>query len=249
MHPHAAVASGARRPARRRATLLPGAVLAVVTGLLTACAGQAQPLASTPDAGSAATGGGLTGTEIGDVIPRPALALTDTQGQAFDLQHRPPGELTAVFFGYTNCPDVCPTTMADLAAARRQLSAADRGHLNVVFITEDPRTDTPQVLRRWLDRFDTSFTGLLGGDGRTAQVLDALKAPQTAIATPTPQPHDQGSEATEGDAGQHSHATASGDTVEHTGSVYAFTGDRVVVYTGGTTSAQYATDFRTLLRR
>ncbi len=226
-----------RRRRRRRTSLMSAAVLAAATALLVACASPAQPIASTADAG-----GSLHGTEIGDVIPRPTLVLTDTSGQTFDLQHRPPGELTTLFFGYTNCPDVCPTTMADLAAARRQLNASDRERLNVVFVTEDPENDTPQVLRRWLDGFDPSFTGLTGGNDRTKQALDALKAPQTEIVPPTPHPHDTG----EGGE-QHSHATGSGDSVEHTGSVYAFTGDRVVVYTGGTTPGQYAADFHTLL--
>ncbi len=224
------------RGARRRLT----AGLVLSAGLLSACASSAGPVASVSGGR-----GNLNGTEIGDVIPRPALALPDTDGRMFDLQQRPQGELTALFFGYTNCPDVCPTTMADLAAARRQLSAADRQDLQVAFVTEDPATDTPAVLRGWLDRFDPSFTGLIGGNARTTQVLDALKTSRTEIrsappAAATPHPH---SSADSDD----SHTTGGGRSVEHSGSVYAFTGDRVVVYTGGTTPSQYAADFRALL--
>lgn len=212
------------------------AALAAAAVLLAACATPA----SKPVASTAGASGSLHGTEIGDVIPRPALTLTDTTGQTFDLQHRPPGELTTVFFGYTNCPDVCPATLADLAAARRQLSRADIEHLKVVFVTEDPTTDTLQVLRRWLDRFDPSFTGLIGGNDRSEQALDALKASRTEIVPPTPHPQDTTNPTD-------SHTIAGGDSVEHTGSVYAFTGDRVVVYTGGTTPSEYAADFHELL--
>lgn len=134
--------------------------------------------------------------------------------------------------------------MADLAAARRQLNAADRQHLQVVFITEDPATDTPAVLRGWLDRFAPSFTGLIGGSARTAQALDALKTSRTEIrpapAAATPHPHRSADS-------DDSHTTSDARSVEHSGSVYAFTGDRVVVYNGGTTPSQYAADFRTLL--
>jgi len=219
-----------------RLRLAAGLVLSA--GLLSACASSGGPVASVSGSGS-----DLHGTEIGDVIPRPALALPATDGGVFDLQQRPQKELTALFFGYTNCPDVCPTTMADLAAARRQLNAADRQDLQVVFVTEDPATDTPTVLRSWLDRFDPSFTGLIGGNARTAQVLDALKTSRTEIrpaAAATPPAHSSA-------AGDDSHTTGGGRSVEHSGSVYAFTGDRVVVYTGGTTPSEYAADFRALL--
>lgn len=224
------------RGARRRLT----AILVLSAWLLSACASSAGPVASVSGGR-----GNLNGTEIGDVIPRPVLALPDTDGRMFDLQQRPQGELTALFFGYTNCPDVCPTTMADLAAARRQLNAADRQHLQVVFVTEDPATDTPAVLRGWLDRFDPSFTGLIGGNARTAQVLDALKTSRTEIrpappAAATPHPHGSADSADR-------HTTGGGRSVEHSGSVYAFFRDRVVVYTGGTTPSQYAADFRKLL--
>ncbi len=218
-----------------RLRLAAGLVLSA--GLLSACASGGGPVASVSGGRS-----DLHGTEVGDVIARPALALPATDGRVFDLQQRPQNELTAVFFGYTNCPDVCPTTMADLAAARRQLNAADRQDLQVVFVTEDPATDTATVLRGWLDRFDPSFTGLIGGNARTAQVLDALKTSRTEIRPAAATPHAHSSTASDD-----SHTTGGGRSVEHSGSVYAFTGDRVVVYTGGTTPTEYAADFRALL--
>ena len=181
---------------------------------------------------------GLYGTDVSDVIKRPVLTLRDTAGQQFDLRDRPDSEVTVLFFGYTNCADVCPTTMADLAAARRQLRPADDHRILVAFVTEDPTRDTPEVLRTWLDRFDTSFVGLIGGGTRTRDTLDALKAPRTEVASHAPAGH-TGAQ----------HQNGERHDVEHTGSVYAFVGDRTVVYTGGTTPKEYAADFASLLRR
>ncbi len=137
-----------------------------------------------------------------------------------------------LFFGYTRCRDVCPTTMADLAAAERALDPTRQAHVRVVFVTEAPRNDTAPVLRTWLDHFDPDFIGLTGGNAMSAAALTALKAPATEIARPE-RPDPDGA--------------PGADTVDHTGSVYAFVGDRVVVYTGGTTPREYTADFRELL--
>jgi protein SCO1/2 len=70
--------------------------------------------------------------------------------------------VTLMFFGYTHCPRECPLTMADTAAALRELAPAQRAGIRVVFVTVDPARDTGPVLRRWLDRYDPAFTGLTG---------------------------------------------------------------------------------------
>ena len=193
---------------------LPAKVLAVALGaaLVAGCTGRPVATVSGPAPS-------LHATEVGDVIARPPLVLADTSLRRFDLAHRPAGELTLLFFGYTHCPDVCPTTMADLAAARRRLTAAQRDRVRVVFVTVDPRRDTPAVLRAWLNRFDPTFTGLIGGPS-SESVLTALKAPRTDL-TATP--------------------------VSHAGSVYGFLSDRTLVWTGGDTPSAYAADLRTLL--
>lgn len=187
---------------------------------------------ATPVADTGSAGSGLNGTEVGDVIKRPALSLTDTSGGTYALQQRPKGELSVLYFGYTRCPDLCPTTMADLAAARRILPAADRARLEVVFVTEDPATDTAPVIRRWLDAFDRSFIGLVGGDPKTEAVLTDLKSPTTKILPSPP----------EGVT-----PPSSGATVVHTNTVYAFKDDRVVAYTDRTSPQDYSADFQALL--
>jgi protein SCO1/2 len=91
----------------------------------------------------------------------PATELTDTNGAPFSLAGTGK-RLTLIFFGYTHCPDECPTTMAALASAMLQLDAADRAHVEVVFVTTDPARDTGPVIRKWLDKFDPDFTGVTG---------------------------------------------------------------------------------------
>lgn len=211
-------------PGRRYASR---ALLMACALALTACGGATGGTVTNKLAEvSTATAGGVHGTEIGDVIGRPALRLRDTAGAVFDLRSRPSRELTVMFFGYTRCRDVCPTTMADLAVAARALAAGQREQLRVVFITEDPRHDSAPVVRAWLDRFDPAFIGLIGGNATTAAALAALKAPATEVP-PT---------------------STTRAAVEHSGSVYAFLGNRVFVYTGGTTPREYTADFRELLK-
>jgi protein SCO1/2 len=92
----------------------------------------------------------------------PDVVLTDTQGRQFDLRRATQGKVTLLYFGFTRCPDQCPTTMADVALGVRRLPAALRHDVRVVFVTTDPTRDTPTQLGRWLERFDPSFIGLTG---------------------------------------------------------------------------------------
>ncbi|MDQ3610006.1 MAG: SCO family protein, partial [Actinomycetota bacterium] len=190
---------------------------------------------------------GYVGTLLND-LPRPALRLRTTMGRRFDLQARPATEATVVFFGYTHCPDVCPTTMADLAVAYRQLAPSARRDVTVVFVTEDPRRDIPDLLRRWLDGFDPRFVGLMGGGQRTRTVLQQLYAPVSRI-NPDPSPaiehpagHHHGDQTdgthSEGAGGNGHHDSHGGGGelgddygVDHTGTVYVFgPGGQTVLY-------------------
>jgi protein SCO1/2 len=200
---------------------------AAATLLLAACGGRSSQLAQV-----VADPSGYSGTLLTPAEPRPELTLPDTGLARFDLGRRPAGELTVLFFGYTHCPDVCPTTMADLGAAVRTLRPAVRARVKVVFVTEDPRRDTAPVLRAWLDRFDPSFVGLLGGGSTTSYVLTQLHLPQTVLASVAPV----------SGAGR-----PAGYDVSHSGVVYVFADRRgTLVYTGGTTPSQYAADLTRL---
>ena len=114
-------------------------------------------------------GGVYAGIDLPDPYQRPSFTLTDTTGAPYDFAAQTAGRTTLLFFGYTTCPDVCPTTMADVALALRKLDAAEAAQVQVVFVTTDPATDTPPVLGDYLHNFDAdlpaSFTGLTGDQG------------------------------------------------------------------------------------
>jgi protein SCO1/2 len=120
-------------------------------------------------------------TFAGAVLPKPyhapSTALTDTDGKPFSLTDSTDKRLTLVFFGYTHCPDECPTTMATLASAMLQLDDADRQDVQVVFVTTDPARDTGPVIRDWLDHFSSSFVGLTGA-------LPTIKRVATDVGVP-----------------------------------------------------------------
>jgi protein SCO1/2 len=103
----------------------------------------------------------FAGTPLHQPYHVPGTELTDTSGHPASLTSAGK-RLTLIFFGYTHCPDECPTTMATLASAMTQLDDADRSNVQVVFVTTDPARDTGPVIRTWLDTFDPAFTGLTG---------------------------------------------------------------------------------------
>jgi protein SCO1/2 len=116
--------------------------------------------------------------------PRPEFTLTDTSGRRYDFAARTGGRPTFLFFGYTDCPDVCPTTMADVAAALRGTPAGVRRAVQVVFVTTDPHHDTGPVLARWLRRFDTDLpTRFVGLTGTESQVDTAQTAARVPVAS------------------------------------------------------------------
>ena len=86
------------------------------------------------------------------------LNLTDQNGQVRKLKDFS-GKLVVVFFGYTQCPDVCPTTMQELAEVKRLLGP-DGDKLQAVFVTVDPERDTTEVLKAYIENFDASFVAL-----------------------------------------------------------------------------------------
>ena len=104
----------------------------------------------------------FSGTELGNPFHAPEAALTDTDGAPYSLAAQTDRPLTLVFFGFTNCPDICTMVMANIASAMTRLDEADRDNVEVVFVTTDPGRDDEVALRRYLDRFDEEFVGLTG---------------------------------------------------------------------------------------
>ena len=111
----------------------------------------------------------ITGAPYAQVL----TGLADPQGQARSLADWR-GKAVLVFFGYTRCPDVCPTTLQDAAEVARLLGPqADR--FQVVFVTLDPVRDTPNVLDPYVKSFNPSFVALRGDDASTRQVAQHFK--------------------------------------------------------------------------
>jgi protein SCO1 len=87
--------------------------------------------------------------------------LTRSDGSRFRLSEMR-GDVVLLFFGYTSCPDVCPTTMAELRKALSELSEQDAERVTVVFVTVDPERDTPERVQAYVDQFNPAFIGLSG---------------------------------------------------------------------------------------
>lgn len=99
--------------------------------------------------------------------------LPDARGQERSLQEFR-GKVVVVFFGFTQCPDVCPTALNDLAEVKRQLGTSG-DKVQGVFITVDPQRDTPEVLQAYMASFDPSFVALRGTPEQLAQVVQEFK--------------------------------------------------------------------------
>jgi protein SCO1/2 len=138
-------------------------LLLLVTGLLVAC----RPYE-------------FKGTEYPEPEPAPDFTLEDTGGQTFHLSDQR-GKIVLMFFGYTSCPDVCPTTLAE---ARRILEGLqeDAKQVRFLFITVDPERDTPDVLGDFVANFHPGITGLTG----TAEALAAVREDYGIVAEKEP---------------------------------------------------------------
>lgn len=122
---------------------------------------------------------GFRGLVLDMRLTKPDFTLTDTRGQPFHFRQATHGKLTLLFFGYTNCPDVCPVHMANIAAVLHRLPYEVTSQLRVVFVTTDPERDTPKQLRSWLDNFDPSFIGLRGSVDEVNRIQVGLGLPPT----------------------------------------------------------------------
>lgn len=110
----------------------------------------------------------LHGAVIEPPFPVAEIKLTDFNGQPFALSNLH-GRIVLIYFGYTNCPDECPLTMAHLKQAVDALGSRAQD-VQVIMVTTDPARDTPQVLKDWLGKFNPTFLGLWGARGDLAKV-------------------------------------------------------------------------------
>ncbi len=107
--------------------------------------------------------------------------LTDQTGKAFtdkDLKGKP----TLIFFGYTHCPDVCPTSLFEMSEVLRAMGK-DADKINAVFISVDPERDTPATMKDYLSSFDPHLEGLSGDPAETAKVITSYRVYAKKVPT------------------------------------------------------------------
>jgi len=102
----------------------------------------------------------------------PDFKLSDAAGKPRSLSDFR-GKVVVLFFGYTHCPEVCPTTLADLGLVMKKLGT-DAANVQVLFVTLDPERDTPEILAKYVPYFYSSFIGLYGDAQATAQAAKAF---------------------------------------------------------------------------
>ena len=165
-------------------------------------------------------GSDISGTGLGT-----DLAITDTTGQLRTLDDYK-GKVTVVFFGFTQCPDVCPTALAELSQTLNLLDdKADQ--VQVVLISVDPERDTPEILSAYVDAFHPSFVGLTGTADQLHKAAQSFKAYYAKAPGPTPEQY----------------------TMDHTASFYVFDkkGDVRVLISGDASAQDIASDIQQLL--
>jgi protein SCO1/2 len=165
------------------------AVVAAVAIVAAACSsGAAAPQPS--ELHDKPTGGVYQGFGLVPPQPRPSFTLTDTSGKSYAFGRATAGKPTLLYFGYTHCPDVCPTTMADIGQALRTVPSDIQRRTQVVFVTTDVKRDTGPVMAAWLAHFDTDLPNrFVGLTGTQAQIDAAQAAARVQLAEDEGQQH------------------------------------------------------------
>jgi protein SCO1/2 len=189
-----------------------GAFLAGAAVLLSACSAEKKPQFTSID---------ITGADYAR-----DFALSDHNGQMRSIKDFA-GKVVVIFFGFTQCPDVCPTSMAELAEIRKMLGA-DGARLQGLFVTLDPERDTQEVLKAYMGNFDPTFLALRPDLDKLPQVAKDFKIFYKKVDGKTPGSY----------------------TLDHSAGSYIFDPQgRVRLYSRyGTGAAPLAADIRLLLQ-
>lgn len=142
-----------------------GFLALALSGLLLAGCGREPPPRDKPEF----KGSDITGATFGR-----HLALTDHNGRRVSLDSFR-GKLIVLFFGYTHCPDVCPTTLSDMAQAMELLGPEAAARIQVLFVSVDPQRDTPEILQAYVPYFHPSFLGLHGSPEEVARAAKEFR--------------------------------------------------------------------------
>ena len=174
--------------------------------------------------GSDVNSGDLLGVVVDPPQEKPTFVLTDTSGASYDFAEETQGRLTLLYFGYLNCPDICPVHLAQIAEVFDQSPALGR-ESTVVFVSVDPDRDEPEEIRSFLDNFDSRFVGLVGSQVEVEAAQDAFGMP-------------------------HAQKVGDGDdyTINHAGWVIAYAPDDLnySIYPFGTRQSQWTNDLQLL---
>lgn len=131
--------------------------------------------------GSGGEGTDWAGTLIEPPFEKPDVTLTDFDGEPFPFRKSTEGKLTVLFFGYTNCPDVCPVYLNTMARALEAIGDGPGSAPQVLFVGVDVARDTPDVLKEYLGNIDETFIGLTGDESQIATAIAALNLPSVQI--------------------------------------------------------------------
>ncbi|MDS1139523.1 SCO family protein [Pusillimonas sp. SM2304] len=194
----------------KRRTLLTAAMAAGFASALSACGKE----------DIAFIGSDITGTKLGR-----EMAMVDGTGQVRTLADYK-GKVAVVFFGFTQCPDVCPTAMAELSETM-ELLGEDAGKVQVLMISVDPARDTPEVLSAYVTAFHPSFVGLTGSPEQLSATAKSFKAYYAKSPGATPEQY----------------------SMDHASSFYLIDpkGEARVLVSGNASAQDIASDIRQLL--
>lgn len=146
------------------------AAAALMGGALAGCGEEAKPNFNAVD---------MTGADYAK-----GFSLTDADGNVRTLADFK-GKVVVLFFGYAQCPDVCPTTMTEMAQVKQQLGK-DGDKLQVLFVTVDPERDTPTVMKAYMNAFDPAFTALIPTPDQLVAMAKDYKAYYKKVDGKTP---------------------------------------------------------------
>jgi protein SCO1/2 len=194
-----------------RRLLFPWTLLALLCSALLACSPETLKFSAID----------ITGADYGK-----DFSLTDQNAQVRTLQDFR-GKVVMVFFGYTQCPDVCPTSLTEMAQIKQQLGA-DAAKFQGLFVTVDPARDRPEVLKPYMANFDPSFLALIPNPEQLAGLAKSFRIYFKKVDGPTPTSY----------------------TMDHTAGSYIYdTQGRLRLFTRyGTDPAQTVADIRLLLK-
>ena len=141
-------------------------------------------LAACSDKPADATATGFSGIDITGADYATGFSLTDHNGQARTLADFK-GKVVVIFFGYTQCPDVCPTSMTEMAQAK-QLLGADGDKLQGLFVSVDPERDTPEIMKEYMGSFDPTFLALYAQPDKLPEVAKSFRIYYKKVDGKTP---------------------------------------------------------------